>query len=70
MKALITDLINKKRVDIADGVHVCKNDLDVGVDNQSIMFECATNETEEAMSITHSMATSLGEKSTDVRKND
>ena len=28
--------INKKSTDIADGVHVCKNDLDVGVDDQSI----------------------------------
>ena len=63
-------LINKKSPDIADGVHVCKNDLDVGVDDQSVMFEYATNQTEDAMPITHSMATSLGEKSTDVRMSD
>ena len=52
--------INKKSHDIADGVHVCKNHLDVGVDDQSIIYGYAANETEYSMPITHSTATSSG----------
>merc|ERR1711912_146928 len=50
--------INKQSPDIAGGVHVGKEDLDVG----------ASDETEDCMPLTHSMATRLGKKLTDVRK--
>merc|ERR1712107_781821 len=54
--------------DIAGGVHVGKEDLDVGAGDQGIMFGYASDETEDCMPLTHSMATKLGKKLTDVRK--
>merc|ERR1712064_250558 len=61
--------INKQSPDIAGGVHVGKDDLDVGAGDQGIMFGYASDETEDAIPLTHSMATRLGKKLTDVRKN-
>merc|ERR1712113_1309748 len=60
--------INKQSPDIAGGVHVGKDDLDVGAGDQGIMFGYARDETEDCMPLTHSMATKLGKKLTDVRK--
>merc|ERR1719409_622543 len=60
--------INKQSPDIAGGVHVGKDDLDVGAGDQGIMFGYASDETEDCMPLTHSMATHLGKKLTDVRK--
>merc|ERR1711956_78293 len=60
--------INKQSPDISGGVHVGKDDLDVGAGDQGIMFGYATDETEDCMPLTHSMATRLGKKLTDVRK--
>merc|ERR1711870_192913 len=60
--------INKQSPDIAGGVHVGKEDLDVGAGDQGIMFGYASDETEDCMPLTHSMATRLGKKLTDVRK--
>merc|ERR1719356_2236822 len=54
--------------DIAGGVHVGKDDMDVGAGDQGIMFGYASDETEDCMPLTHSMATRLGKKLTDVRK--
>merc|ERR1712124_49625 len=54
--------------DIAGGVHVGKEDLDVGAGDQGIMFGYASDETEDCMPLTHSMATRLGKTLTDVRK--
>merc|ERR1711929_27490 len=61
--------INKQSPDIAGGVHVGKDDMDVGAGDQGIMFGYATDETADCMPLTHSMATRLGKKLTDVRKN-
>jgi len=60
--------INKQSPDIAGGVHVGKDDLDVGAGDQGIMFGYASDETEDSMPLTHSMATRLGKMLTDVRK--
>merc|ERR1712083_740753 len=60
--------INKQSPDIAGGVHIGKDDLDVGAGDQGIMFGYATDETEDCMPLTHSVATKLGKTLTDVRK--
>merc|ERR1711933_590524 len=60
--------INKQSPDIAGGVHVGKEDLDIGAGDQGIMFGYASDETEDCMPLTHSVATKLGKTLTDVRK--
>merc|ERR1719362_1945925 len=60
--------INKQSPDIAGGVHVGKSDLDVGAGDQGIMFGYASDETSDCMPLTHLIATRLGKKLTDVRK--
>jgi S-adenosylmethionine synthetase len=60
--------INKQSPDIAGGVHVGKSDLDVGAGDQGIMFGYASDETADCMPLTHLIATRLGKKLTDVRK--
>merc|ERR1712113_172152 len=60
--------INKQSPDIAGGVHVGKEDLDGGAGDQGIMFGYASDETEDCMPLTHSVATKLGKTLTDVRK--
>merc|ERR1719458_795742 len=60
--------INKQTPDIAGGVHVGKDEMDVGAGDQGIMFGYASDETADCMPLTHSVATKLGKKLTDVRK--
>merc|ERR1719258_621418 len=61
-------VINKQSPDIAGGVHVGKSEMEVGAGDQGIMFGYASDETEVCMPLTHLVATNLGKKQTDVRK--
>jgi len=60
--------INEQSPDIAQGVHGKDDGLNVGAGDQGIMFGYASDETEDAMPLTHLLATRLGKKLTDVRK--
>ena len=60
--------IEEQSPDIAQSVDANKLE-DIGAGDQGIMFGYATDETEELMPLTHNLATSIGAKLTEVRKN-
>jgi len=60
--------IEEQSPDIAQSVNAVKEE-DTGAGDQGIMFGYATDETESFMPLTHMLATSLGSKLTEVRKN-
>lgn len=60
--------IEAQSPDIAQSVDAVKVE-DIGAGDQGIMFGYATDETPEFMPLTHALATSLGAKLTEVRKN-
>lgn len=60
--------IEEQNPEIAQAVDAGKVE-DLGAGDQGIMFGYATDETESLMPLTHQLATSLGSKLTEVRKN-
>lgn len=61
--------IEEQSPDIAQGVHIGRAPEDIGAGDQGIMFGYATDETDEGMPLTHLLATKIGYKLTEVRKN-
>jgi len=60
--------IEEQSPDIAQGVHIGRAAEDIGAGDQGIMFGYASDETDEAMPLTHLLATQIGHRLTVVRK--